>query len=578
MKYQFNTPLLLTSCFLFILVNNKSIAAPDAGSLLKQEEEIYKYYKDPLLKPKKKQKKEKKKKESANVNRIFVKQFQFLGDIDKYSVEFLNNLLKNYINKENTFEELNEAASIIQNLYLENGYFLAQVFLPEQEISDQIIRIKINEGKLDKNNPYIVKKDNVRLYDDVASDYLNDALSGGLNSQNLERALLNLNKLPGLNATSTIVAGDQEGTSKIVLNLVEDDLVNGSISFDNYGNRYTGKQRTNISVDFNNPSKFGDQLSFQKIVNTSTNYDFSKIIYEFPILHSGLKSKLTYSDLEFEIGKELRTTPVSVGDASTSGISFSYPIKHTTNDTVFLKTDFERKEIYNETAGSVTNDKVIENFNVGLTFEKRDVFNNGDISLFSIDKSFGDLDLSKVSVDFNNDQASSGPKRHGSFDKTLINFYYSQWINENLNFKTSGLAQFSNKNLDSSEQLSLGGITGVRSYPSGEASGDQGYKLTVELQTNLSEFLNNDVSATLFYDYGRIQQYKDPSNITLTTPNKYSLSGWGVAFDFNPNQDFSLSLVFSKTLGSNDGKSNTGMNSDGRDDDSRAWLLLSYKF
>ena len=119
MKYQFNTPLLLTSCFLFILVNNKSIAAPDAGSLLKQEEEIYKYYKDPLLKPKKKQKKEKKKKESANVNRIFVKEFQFLGDIDKYSVEFLNNLLKNYINKENTFEELNEAASIIQNLSLE---------------------------------------------------------------------------------------------------------------------------------------------------------------------------------------------------------------------------------------------------------------------------------------------------------------------------------------------------------------------------------------------------------------------------------------------------------------------------
>ena len=34
----------------------------------------------------------------------------------------------------------------------------------------------------------------------------------------------------------------------------------------------------------------------------------------------------------------------------------------------------------------MTNDKVIENFNVGLTFEKRDVFNNGDISLISIDK------------------------------------------------------------------------------------------------------------------------------------------------------------------------------------------------
>ena len=89
---------------------------------------------------------------------------------------------------------------------------------------------------------------------------------------------------------------------------------------------------------------------------------------------------------------------------------------------------------------------------------------------------------------------------------------------------------------------------------------------------------NNNIFGSLFYDYGFIQQYKDPSNITLTTPNKYSLSGWGVAFDFNPNQDFSFKLVLSKTIGSNDGKSNTGMNSDGRDDTSRAWLLLSYDF
>ena len=61
-----------------------------------------------------------------------------------------------------------------------------------------------------------IKKNNVRLYEDIA-DYLNDALGGGLNSQNLERALLNLNKLPGLKATSTIVAGDQEGTQKLYL-------------------------------------------------------------------------------------------------------------------------------------------------------------------------------------------------------------------------------------------------------------------------------------------------------------------------------------------------------------------------
>ena len=578
MKYKHRTQIIFIMFLIFILANSKSFAAPDAGSLLKHEEEIYKFNEAPSLKPKKLPQKEKRKKNISGANKIYVKNFKFIGEINKFNPRIFENLLKNFINKENTFEDLKYAASLIQKFYLENGYFLAQAFLPEQEVSDQVITIKIIEGHLDKNKPYILKKNNVRLFDELVSNYLNDSLGSGLTSQSLERALLNLNNLPGLKASSTITPGDEKDSSKIVVNLVEDDLVNRSISYDNYGNRYTGKQRTNISLSINNPSKYGDQLSFQTIFNKSSNYDFSKITYEFPILYSGLRSKITYSELEFEIGQELRTNPSSIGEASTSSINFSYPIKLTSTNSIFLKTDYQSNDIYNEAIGTVTNDKVIENYNIGLTYEKRDIFRSGDISLFSIDTTFGDLDLSKVSLDYNNDQAPSGAKKHGPFNKTLINYYYSQRINEKINFKTYGLAQLSNKNLDSSEQISLGGITGVRAYPSGEASGDQGYKFAAELQTNLSEFLNYNISGTLFYDYGRIQQYKDSSNIILTTPNKYSLSGWGVGFDYNPNQDLSLQLVLSKTIGGNAGESSTGMDSDGRDDSSRASLLLSFDF
>ena len=578
MKYQLCSSIFITTIFFLLLANNNSFAAPDAGTLLKQEKEAYRSYKDPLLTPKNNQKKERQKQESSGVNKIYVKSFRFRGEISNFDPQVFKNLLRNFTNKRNTFEDLEYAVSLIQNLYLENGYFLAQVFLPEQEVSDNVITIQINEGKLDKNQPYILKKNNVRLYDGLVPKYLDDALEVGLTSKALERGLLNLNSLPGIKASSTITSGDEVGTSKIALNLIEENLISGSVLFDNFGNRYTGKLRTNISVNFNNPLRYGDQLSFQKIFNTSTNYDFSSISYEFPIFYSGLKSKISYSAVEFEIGEELRTNPPSKGKASTSNISFSYPVSLTKNNSVFLTADFERKEIYNETTGTITNDKVIENYNVGLTYEKKDTLRSGDIFTISIDKPFGNLDLSNVSVDYNNDQSNSGAKRHGSFEKTLINFYYSQLINEKLNFKTFGLAQFSNKNLDSSEQISLGGINGVRAYPSGEASGDEGYKFTAELQANLFRLFNNNIFGSLFYDYGFIQQYKDPSNITLTTPNKYSLSGWGVAFDFNPNQDFSFKLVLSKTIGSNDGKSNTGMNSDGRDDTSRAWLLLSYDF
>ena len=39
--------------------------------------------------------------------------------------------------------------------------------------------------------------------------------------------------------------------------------------------------------------------------------------------------------------------------------------------------------------------------------------------------------------------------------------------------------QLSSKNLDSSEKFTLGGIGGVEAYPSGEASGDEGRKISL---------------------------------------------------------------------------------------------------
>lgn len=56
-------------------------------------------------------------------------------------------------------------------------------------------------------------------------------------------------------------------------------------------------------------------------------------------------------------------------------------------------------------------------------------------------------------------------------------------------------------NLDSSEDFSLGGISGVRAYPANEATGDQGTLAAIELNQRLTSHLN----LFAFYDYGRIK-------------------------------------------------------------------------
>ncbi len=571
---------LITLSTLLLFASKTANSVPDAGSLLKSEEDIKSYKKIPRSIPKIDKEKQNKSKPIEDLkSSIFVNEIKFTGKIKKFKITKLQSLLKDYLKKKLTFSEINEAVDLIQEFYLVNDFFLAKVTLPEQEVIDGIIYININEGQLDTKDPYIIKTDNLRLYKDVLSDYLENALSTGITKNGLERALLNINDLPGISAVSTIQPGVEQGSSKIVINVVEDDLVTGNITLDNHGNRYTAKQRSTIKIDVNNPSKIGDKFTITKTFNDDQKFDFSQFDYEVPIGRSGLKAFALASRLEFEIGKELKTNPVSLGNADTYEVGLKYPIQRTNNQSVFLKTSFERKEIYNETTGVLTNDKTVEKAKIGFDFEGRNIFQNDSISGISVSGIFGELDLSKVNSDYTNDQSSTGAKTHGDFSKALFDIYHIHRFTDKINFKYYGSLQYASKNLDSSEKMSLGGVSGVRAYPSGEASGDEGYKFSFEVQYDLSRpDMDFDLIGTLFYDYGKIRQYKDSSNITLTTPNEYNLSGWGVSFDLIANERVKLNLGWAQAIGDNDGQSSSGNNSDGRGGSSRAWFQVVFRF
>ena len=334
---------LITLSTLLIFSSKTANSVPDAGSLLKGEEDIKSYKKIPRTIPKTDKEKDKKSKPVGDLkSSIFVNDIRFTGKVEKFKVSKLKSLLKDYVNKKLTFSQINEAVELVQEFYLVNDFFLAKVTLPEQEVVDGIIIININEGRLDKKDPYLIKAENLRLYKDILTEYLENALSTGVTKNGLERALLNINDLPGISAVSSIEPGVEEGSSKIILNVVEDDLVSGNITLDNHGNRYTAKQRNTIKIDFNNPSKIGDKLSITKTFNAGEKFDFTQFDYEVPVGQSGFKAFASASRLEFEIGKELRTNPVSMGNADTTEVGVKYPIQRTNNQSVFLKTSIEK--------------------------------------------------------------------------------------------------------------------------------------------------------------------------------------------------------------------------------------------
>ena len=102
---------------------------------------------------------------------------------------------------------------------------------------------------------------------------------------------------------------------------------------------------------------------------------------------------------------------------------------------------------------------------------------------------------------FNADQLPAGPRTAGGFSKATLIAQRQQTVTRELSLQGFINLQATNKNLDSSEKLTLGGPATLPGYANGEASGDEGVlvKLAVRWQA-MAEF-----AVSVFADYGRVQ-------------------------------------------------------------------------
>ena len=552
---------------------------PDAGQILNQENERERIKEIPKQIPKSLLEPTKKKDRKSSDEKTLIKSFKFQGDIKTFQVSELQNLLSDLNNKPLTFAEMQLAADRITQLYNQKGFFLAQAIIPQQEIKDGILIIVINEGKLDSKEPYKINKKDLRMSEDRISAYMDEALKDNFLKESVERGLLNINDNPGVRASLTLEPGLDPGSTKMILDVNEGPLVQGSLTLDNYGNRYTGDLRATASVDFNNPNGIGDQIGILGTKAIEGDLELKKISYNFPIGSDGLRGGAFYSVVDFKVGKELGSSQTT-GKAENANMNLKYPLLRSSAESVIANFNYDKKYLYNANAGSATSDKKLDNYNLGFTYQKIDQFFGGGFTQANINFTRGDLDLSKVSSSLSTDQGTSGYKTNGSFNKQNIQLSRIQQLPEKFTLNFVADAQFASKNLDTSEKMSLGGPTGVRAYPTGEASGDEGYKYSLDLKYSLGNFpIFGELTPSIFYDHGRIKQFKNTSASTSSVANNaYSLSGYGFGIDAVNSDGFSLKFIAAHTNGGNPGASAQGNDSDGKNHDNRYWILGNFNF
>ena len=105
---------------------------------------------------------------------VDVKQFEFVGNTLLSSVK-LQELVKSYVGKKLDFNQLQEAVTAVSKAYSDAGW-VAQVYLPKQEINNGIIKIQIVEAVFGK---LIIEGDAKRIPKSLVEQFVNKKQQSG---------------------------------------------------------------------------------------------------------------------------------------------------------------------------------------------------------------------------------------------------------------------------------------------------------------------------------------------------------------------------------------------------------------
>jgi hemolysin activation/secretion protein len=436
--------------------------------------------------------------------------------------------------------DLRGMAAKIADYYHRNGYFVAQAYLPAQDIKDGAVTITVIEGRYGE----VTLRNQSRVSDGLANGLLVGLNSGDLiTAAPLENRLLLLSDLPGVSVKSTLVPGASAGASDLIVDLAPGPRVSGEVDADNAGNRYTGEYRLGATVNVNNIVGNGDVASLRAMTSGSgLNYARASYQMQFGKATAGI----AYSALDYKLGKEFEYL-MAHGTAEVASIYGSYPLIRSRNSNLYAGLVYDDKTFQDkeDITPSVT-DKKAQVLLASLYGDHRDNFGGGGLSTFSLTLSEGNIDIqTQAARDFDAVTAQT----NGHFGKLGFTAMRLQSVSQSVSLYAAISGQFASKNLDTSEKMELGGMYAVRAYPEGEAYADEGYLLNLEARLLLPKFsdaMPGQVQLIGFVDTGRVTTYKNP---WVTGPNSRTLSGAGVGFNWSETNNFMVRAYYAWKLG-----------------------------
>lgn len=541
--------------------------APDAGSLLRQQP------RPPAAVPAQPQQIAPAQPQAQQPEagpRVRVQGFRIQGAVLIGEAELVAQL-QGLVGRELSLRQLEAATAVLTAYYAERGY-LARVFLPPQDVQDGIVTLRVIEGR--RGNVRVTPQGEFVDGERVAG-FIDHRLRRGeaLDLARLGEALTILNEQPGLDVRATLAPGQAEAEIDLAVTASEKPWATGYVTANNHGSAATDETQVGGGVTLNNATTHFD--AFSLMVNASRGSRYGRLDYSLPFGDSGLRVGLNASQLRYEVVQPALAALDSRGTANTSGFIASYPLARRTDVNLSLQGSYDEKHLIDTTVAGETGNRRVAVAGLALNGYVLGRPLSGGITSFGLGLVAGDSEQRNAGA-----RAVDATTREvqGGFSKLSYNLGYLQPLSEAWRFNATLRGQYASKNLDSTERFSLGGPGGVRAYPVGEATGDEGWLLSLNVSRQIEEAL----VASVFVDSGSVKLNRNTwagwnaGNPSLD--NSYGLSAIGASLDWRPAASVVLTASVATAVGDNPGRDASGNNIDGKSGKTRGWISLTAQF
>lgn len=229
----------------------------------------------------------------SSVGKVYVNRFQFEGNT-VFPDDKLALITAAFEKREITAEELQEAAQKITGYYVARGYVSSGAFIPDQEVKEGNITIRIIEGKLSGTD--IIN--DTWLREGYVLSRLARATDSGKSPLNISRIQEHLKLLkddPRIeNINASLKSGMERGEAFLEVEVIEARPYNIGLIFNNYNSPSIGAYRGELHLSHMNLTGWGDSLNLRYALTEGLDEYFG--IYTIPLTRWG-------TSLGFEAGR-----------------------------------------------------------------------------------------------------------------------------------------------------------------------------------------------------------------------------------------------------------------------------------